>query len=113
MIKNITQLFDKAKRELSRLGLTLFYFYFLLWLLGIIGVMSSGVLIVLKGLAVTSTLNSTWWQLISLLVVSVLMTKLFSRELFTLVGIEREVKLINPLPKVSNVVPFDSKKNWK
>lgn len=79
-------MFNEAKYKLTRLGLCLFYFYWLLIIVGGVGV-GYGIFEMLAGVFHLSAMVSTpLWQIVLLIMMSGLMIKVFLRECLSLLG---------------------------
>jgi hypothetical protein len=117
-MRNISSIFSTAKNKLTRLGLSLFYFYMLLALLGCVGVIFGIVTVILQLVFLNTGGNTAWWEVIALILVSWFMAKIFILESLNLIDIN-ESKALNKLDDTeeedksnSNVIPFNRNVPW-
>jgi TRAP-type C4-dicarboxylate transport system permease small subunit len=116
-VKNMSSIFSQAKMKLTRLGLSLFYFYLIFAVFGVIGVFFGMITIIQKFFLIDSA-GASWWDAMMLLLVSCLMVKIFIREAFNLLDIDSVKKLQKSeeveeeKPIQSNVLPFDRTPRW-
>jgi hypothetical protein len=97
VIKNILFVFRAPKSKLTRLGMSLFYFYMSLVLLGCAGMLYGVITFIQKCMHIHSSLATSWWEVIALMGVSWLMVKVFLREGYGLLDMDN----IQILPKTN------------
>jgi membrane-bound ClpP family serine protease len=121
MMSKMSFILSEAKRKLTRLGLSLFYFYLFLTGLGLIGFVFGIITLLQKSFIVDSLTGTSWWEAMALICVSSLMMKIFLREAFNLLDIDNTNKLQKTeyvdgveeeKPLQSNVIPFDRTPRW-
>jgi hypothetical protein len=118
MMKNISSIFSTAKNKLTRLGLSLFYFYMLLALLGCMGVIFGIITVIQKLIFFSGGTGTAWWEVIALILVSWFMAKIFLLESLSLIDMDGG-KALHKLDDTeeekksnSNVIPFNKNCPW-
>ena len=120
MLKNISLDFSEAKNKLTRLGLSLYYFYLFLILAGAAGLVFGVISFILKFFGVGAAVNTSWVEVVALTVLSGLMIRFFVWQSLALLrpDVVREEVIAHEGPEeipkevVENVIPFRRKAGW-
>jgi hypothetical protein len=117
-MQKISFLLNEAHAKLTRLGLSLFYFYLFLVVAGFGGIIFGISAVVMKLIPMGVTVASSIGNLLLLAVASWFMIKIFWRESLNLIGKNKVSPLENPQKNAekkqaanSNVIPFQAKNN--